>query len=723
MNRRLQVEQCEARLLLATYVVDFAPDIVDGDVGPGELSVREAVNLANAMPGDDVIRFDAASLANSVELLDELVIDSNIRFEGPGASELTFNAEAGDPSPDIGDGSRLFHIQGGNVTISGLTLTGGDSSGAGGAILNEGRLTVVNAVISGNSARTGGGIANENVAMIDSSVISDNESSREGGAIHNGSRTYAELEIVSSTISGNSAGGSGGGVFDYSGGETELLDTQVIGNTSGGFGGGISSSGFTSYDYYYDPYTYTGYFYANPVPTELTIRKSTIADNASTASGGGIVSTGGAMTRIESSTISGNTSDRHGGGLMFYAGVAYEYGSLVMSNSTVSGNSASASGGGVGISGFQYYEVAIRYSTIARNIADANSDSYGDGGGLWVQSVFAEINHSIVAQNNVLHAGGAPDISSTTGALLFSLVGDNSGSQFAERPAGMGGSIVGGPVSGVVDPGLNDLGDYGGDTATHSLAATSVAIDAGFEAVNAPPEFDQRGESFLRIVNQRIDIGAVEYQGITVSGDFNNDGLHDCNDIDSLVANVAFGPANPDIYDLNTDGEVDGLDVNAWLGIAGEVNLGIGRSYLYGDANLDGLVDVGDFNLWNLNKFTTTGAWCSADFNADGNTDVSDFNLWNTGRFTSSLAIVPDWNPDQSAGETQLTRLDMTDSKSLDVDIAASAEWVPPRIVSLPAARRMKVHAVDEFHAMEAGFDVELELPFAMGRGRLSPNR
>ena len=69
-----------------------------------------------------------------------------------------------------------------------------------------------------------------------------------------------------------------------------------------------------------------------------------------------------------------------------------------------------------------------------------------------------------------------------------------------------------------------------------------------------------------------------------------------------------------------------------------------GGAYLPGDANLDGSVDVGDFNLWNGNKFTATAAWCSGDFNADGSVDVGDFNIWNGNKFTSSdrVASVPE---------------------------------------------------------------------------------
>jgi hypothetical protein len=64
---------------------------------------------------------------------------------------------------------------------------------------------------------------------------------------------------------------------------------------------------------------------------------------------------------------------------------------------------------------------------------------------------------------------------------------------------------------------------------------------------------------------------------------------------------------------------------------------------LTADANLDGAVDVSDFNVWNGNKFTMTPAWCSGDFNADGSVDVSDFNAWNSNKFqTSGPILVPE---------------------------------------------------------------------------------
>ncbi len=127
-----------------------------------------------------------------------------------------------------------------------------------------------------------------------------------------------------------------------------------------------------------------------------------------------------------------------------------------------------------------------------------------------------------------------------------------------------------------------------------------------------------------------------------VDGDFDNDGAYGCSDVDALVADIANGN-NSASFDLDGDGSVNGADLEAWLAEAGEANIGPGRSYLDGDANLDGVVDTSDFNIWNSNKFTGTPAWCSGDFSADGVVDTSDFNIWNSNKFTSSdVSTVPE---------------------------------------------------------------------------------
>jgi hypothetical protein len=122
------------------------------------------------------------------------------------------------------------------------------------------------------------------------------------------------------------------------------------------------------------------------------------------------------------------------------------------------------------------------------------------------------------------------------------------------------------------------------------------------------------------------------------TADFNNDGLIDCVDIDSLVMEIVEGTHNP-TFDMTGDGVVDTADLDEWRVQGGAANLPSGNPYLVGDANLDGGVGGQDFIRWNANKFTSVAAWCSGDFTADRMVDEADFFLWNDNKFMSSESV------------------------------------------------------------------------------------
>lgn len=137
------------------------------------------------------------------------------------------------------------------------------------------------------------------------------------------------------------------------------------------------------------------------------------------------------------------------------------------------------------------------------------------------------------------------------------------------------------------------------------------------------------------------DLGNLDGQVLkvvaAVDGDFNDDGSHDCSDVDALVATIASG-SHENLFDLTNDGLVDDADLAAWLVEGGAANAAEtgGNPFLDGDANLDGTVDGADFITWNNFKFTSTPAWCRGDFTADGMVDGGDFIVWNANKFTSS---------------------------------------------------------------------------------------
>jgi len=200
------------------------------DSGPG--SLRQA--LADVNDGDSI---DFAVTGTIGLTSGELLVDKAIMISGPGAGNLAVNGNAK---------SRVFHVTGGNVTISGLTITNGDASEnlPGGGIYNDhSTLTVNNSTISGNLAGQGGGICNDGqmggtaALQIDNSRMSGNSAGL-GGAIFNNAEFsgYAVAQINSSSIAGN----AGTAIFSLAcienqcGQATVQVDNSTLTGNSGG---------------------------------------------------------------------------------------------------------------------------------------------------------------------------------------------------------------------------------------------------------------------------------------------------------------------------------------------------------------------------------------------------------------------------------------------------------------------------------------------------------
>ena len=192
--------------------------------------------------------------------------------------------------------------------------------------------------------------------------------------------------------------------------------------------------------------------------------------------------------------------------------------------------------------------------------------------------------------------------------------------------------------------GQGDLGDIQIMGDLMFVTDTSTAFDgvSGLYSVriNADGSFTRLGP-LVSTLGARPEYIATWPGLITLACDF--DGDENCNLVDlnlmlsegPIVAGVSVTPGQNEQFDLNGDGTIDLLDQGIWLADAAAEN-GFGSPYKLGDANLDGLVDVSDFNRWVSGKFTTTLDWGLGDFNGDGVADVSDFNLWNGNRFTAS---------------------------------------------------------------------------------------
>jgi hypothetical protein len=369
----------------------------------------------------------------------------------------------------------------GKLTLSHTTITGcqanGDGGGAyaascnvvystidnnlsltegSGLFCNGGVAAFVHSSVTGNLSR-GGVFAPGSVAAYYSTFANNSRDNGSGGAI----KTFGQVKLVNSTVSGNQASGAGGGIDTF--GNVTAQHSVIAGNSSGLDGGGI-------------------YAHASAYLTD------TIVDgNDAGSSGGGVFASGVTLTR---STLSANSAADSGGG-------AYAESAATMTNSTISGNHAVSGGGLQACCTIKAYN-----STVVFNVAAG--DTAGAAGGLRAGKM--TVASSIVAKNSASgSAGGAdvyvsdPDVFLPTNSLIVS----------CNRPT----------ISIKTDPILTPLGLHGGSVPTHALSATSPAVDAGSAGGLAT---DERGAGYSRAVGASAVIGAFERQAnedeLTYSG-------------------------------------------------------------------------------------------------------------------------------------------------------------------------------------------------------------
>lgn len=221
----------------------------------GEGSLRQAVIDAAA---GDTITF-APGLTGTI-LVDApsgpIVVDKNLTIAGPGISKITVSG---------GHAQRVFQIDGGNVTISCLTIRDGNTD-TGGGIRNGGNLTIEgvefgnNAAIGGggalyndvgatltvrngkfiaNAANWGGAIYNNGTLVVEGSSFSRNQASHAsgiGGAIANADTAT----ITKSSLYSNTAD-RGGAIYSQAG--LTVTDSNLSGNQGFTDGGALAITG------------------------------------------------------------------------------------------------------------------------------------------------------------------------------------------------------------------------------------------------------------------------------------------------------------------------------------------------------------------------------------------------------------------------------------------------------------------------------------------------
>jgi hypothetical protein len=259
--------------------------------------------------------------------------------------------------------------------------------------------------------------------------------------------------------------GARGGAIDA--GSVKLSRSVVSGNSVTSQGGNASGGGISIG-------TGTG-----------TIEYSEVVSNfALSAAFPNLVGAGGGIysrhyLAISYSTIANNKADVAGG-------ISADE-SIRLSNSTVSSNAASLYGG-IKLGGGG----ALYSSTIVRNFS--GHDFVGG-----ISSAYLIADSSVIALN----------LRATDTFPQSSDIEVGSGYVFGANNLIVASNAALPPETARDCPQLLSLAPNGGATRTHTLRASSPAIDVGNSVI--PFTFDQRGISFPRVINGFPDIGATEW--------------------------------------------------------------------------------------------------------------------------------------------------------------------------------------------------------------------
>lgn len=284
-----------AVLTLFAAPVESATHIVRSRRDSGTGSLRQT--LTRAQSGDTIL----LRTNGTIMLRSELALDKSLTLRGVPSGHNVLSGT---------DATQILRVTTGvTATLEGLTLEHGFAEGfedaAGGALRNEGTLTVRNCTFLGNvSDGIGGAILNTGTLVLDRCLVFDNQAAEFGGGVYNAGK----LLVNRSTLSHNSVLTGAAAIFN----EGDLsIDTSTLSENHGISAGAITNVGHAA------------------------ISRSTLSTNHATTEAGAIGNFGELL--ISNSTLSRNSGDTDG--------AIDNEGQLTLLNSSVVENRALGSAG------------------------------------------------------------------------------------------------------------------------------------------------------------------------------------------------------------------------------------------------------------------------------------------------------------------------------------------------------------------------------------------
>lgn len=508
------------------FIINSFADTIDENITDGinadrfgVSTLRATIMQANARVGEDTIILSPGTYSltltgrnENAAATGDLDITDTLNIIGAGTDQTFISAAQID---------RIFHVLPGVVlNLSNLTLVGGNASSTqnGGAILNQGTVSLRNVRVLDSSAALGGGIFNDATGTLNvtNSVFQGNTAHLQGGAIYN----LGSLDLVSSSIGvatqltanlASSASATTVSVADVSQFSSttpfviridneEMRVTAISGNqltvvraVNGVLASHVQSA-LVSQGNFANVHGGGVYNLGN-----VTISRDFFVGNIASSRGGAIYNATSAALNsvdIQQTTFADNFASSRGAAI-------YNEDVLLITNSTISSNE---SGTNAAIANTLTGRVDINNSTVVDNVA------FRGGGLANTTQGIVTVKNTILANNLTTALAGikAPNARGTFTTAGNNFVGNNADSNgFINN---VNSDQVGSATS-PFDPVIAGLTNNGGPTLTQAPRIGSPAIDAGNNTGAADKDtVDQRGAQ--RPTNADSDIGAIERQDI-----------------------------------------------------------------------------------------------------------------------------------------------------------------------------------------------------------------